>query len=136
MSPLLDFSSAKLNPCFLSFAPFECSNRICIIKAKINKSKMKTTGGECCILSCTGPSGVLFWKLYSHNVLCLAFLYPFPQVQEKGGRCLLKYSCWLALAFLELLFLTQGNWCLLVCFISVANEEFSLRLCNCFLILS
>lgn len=37
---------------------------------------------------------------------------------------------------MELLFLSQWNWCLLVCFIFIGHEQFSLRLCNCFLILS
>lgn len=37
---------------------------------------------------------------------------------------------------MELLFLSQWNWCLLVCFIFIVHEQFSLRLCNCFLILS
>lgn len=51
-------------------------NRICIIKAKINKSKMqmKTKGGGVVLFPALGYPCVLLFKLYSHNVTCLALL--------------------------------------------------------------
>lgn len=74
---------------------------------------------------------------YIHRMsLALLSCNPFLRC-KRMGTLLLKGSHWIFLAFMVLLFfLSQVNWCLLVCFPFVANELSRLRLCKCFFLLS
>lgn len=83
----------------------------------------------CYCLNCTNMMSFL-------SLSCNGFIRSKGIGKGEWHRLLLKCSLWIFLVFMELLSLSQGNWYLRVRFIFVANEQFSLRLYNCFLILS
>lgn len=75
MSFQLDcFIISQVKPLLPAFYTY-CVNRICIIKAKINKNKMQMKTGGSWIISCTGLCVCVCYCLNCiHSVICLAHL--------------------------------------------------------------